>query len=210
VNTTPQRRLRKPALALSAAAIAAGATAIAPAAADAAAIGFKVDDHVLVGDPVKVRGELDGPAGQEIRIQRSRGENWNTVETVSTGADGSFDAALPTDALGRMRIRAVGPDGTESENRDAIAYRRAAASYYGPGLYGNQLACGGTLTPGTIGVANKTLPCGTKVRLHYRGRSIRVRVIDRGPYSGDREYDLTEATKERLGFGSTGNVWATK
>ena len=37
-------------------------------------------------------------------------------------------------------------------------YRKAAASWYGPGLYGNKLACGGTLEPGTIGVANKTLP----------------------------------------------------
>src|SRR4051812_44608736 len=41
----------------------------------------------------------------------------------------------------------------------------AVASWYGPGLYGGHLACGGTLTPQTAGVANKTLGCGTKVRL---------------------------------------------
>ena len=46
-------------------------------------------------------------------------------------------------------------------------YRPAAASYYGPGLYGGALACGGTLTPGKLGVANKTLPCGTRVTLRY-------------------------------------------
>ena len=67
-----------------------------------------------------------------------------------------------------------------------------------------------TLTPGTLGVANKTLPCGTKVTLRYHGRSVRVPVIDRGPYSGNREFDLTAATKARLGFASTGTVWSTR
>ena len=66
------------------------------------------------------------------------------------------------------------------------------ASYYGPGLYGNGVACGGTLLPGTLGVANKTLPCGTMVRLRYHGRSVTVPVIDRGPYVAGRDYDLTD------------------
>ena len=66
-----------------------------------------------------------------------------------------------------------------------------------PGLYGNGVACGGTLMPGTMGVANKTLPCGTKVKLRYHGRTVTVPVIDRGPYVAGRDYDLTEAVKER-------------
>ena len=78
------------------------------------------------------------------------------------------------------------------------------ASYYGPGLYGNGVACGGTLHPGTLGVAHKTLPCGTMVKLRYHGRSVTVPVIDRGPYVAGRDYDLTEATKERLGFPGLG------
>ena len=109
-----------------------------------------------------------------------------------------------------MKIRAVARDGSKSQIRRAEVYRTAHASYYGPGLYGNRLACGGTLTPSTIGVAHKSLPCGTKVRFHHRGRELTARVIDRGPYVGGREYDLTEATKRRLGFGSTGTVWSTK
>ncbi len=64
-------------------------------------------------------------------------------------------------------------------------------------------------TSSTLGVANKTLPCGTLVTLRYGDRSIRVPVIDRGPYVAGREFDLTEATKDRLGFGGTGNVWST-
>ncbi|MGH2983562.1 MAG: septal ring lytic transglycosylase RlpA family protein [Solirubrobacterales bacterium] len=89
-------------------------------------------------------------------------------------------------------------------------YRPAGASYYGPGLYGNSTACGKTLTPSTLGVANRTLPCGTRVTLRYHGRTVTVPVIDRGPFSGSREYDLTAATKAELGFGSTGTVLTTR
>jgi len=83
-------------------------------------------------------------------------------------------------------------------------YRLAGASWYGPGLYGGHLACGGTLTAGTLGVANKTLPCGSKVTLRYHGRSVTVPVVDRGPYVGGRDFDLTAATKQKLGFGRPG------
>ena len=85
-------------------------------------------------------------------------------------------------------------------------YRRARASWYGPGLYGGPLGCGGTLTPGTLGVASKSLPCGAKVTLRHGDRRVRVRVVDRGPYVAGRELDLTAATKERLGFAEVGSV----
>jgi len=84
------------------------------------------------------------------------------------------------------------------------AYRLAGASWYGGG---GSLACGGTLTSSTQGVANKTLPCGTVVALRYHGHKVEVPVIDRGPYVEGREFDLTEATKRALTFGDTGEVW---
>ena len=90
------------------------------------------------------------------------------------------------------------------------SYRAGRASWYGPGLYGNHLGCGGTLSPGTLGVAHKYLPCGTKVTFRYRGRSATVPVVDRGPFVAGREWDLTAATKQKLGFGSTGTVWSTR
>jgi rare lipoprotein A len=82
-------------------------------------------------------------------------------------------------------------------------------SWYGPGLYGNELSCGGRLTPGTLGVAHKTLPCGTRVTLRHGKRVVRVPVVDRGPYVGGREFDLTAATRARLGFGGVGSVLVT-
>ena len=40
--------------------------------------------------------------------------------------------------------------------------------------------------------------------------SIRVPVIDRGPYVAGREFDLTAATKRALGFGDLGTIWVTR
>src|SRR5580704_14955416 len=48
------------------------------------------------------------------------------------------------------------------------------ATWFGPGFYGKQTACGQTLTPGVVGIANRTLPCGTLVSVSYRGHSLTV------------------------------------
>ena len=73
--------------------------------------------------------------------------------------------------------------GSASVGRRLTVYRQAMASYYGPGLYGNGVACGGTLMPGTLGVAHKTLPCGTRVRLRYHGRTSPCRSSTAAPTS---------------------------
>jgi rare lipoprotein A (peptidoglycan hydrolase) len=80
------------------------------------------------------------------------------------------------------------------------------ASFYGAPLFGNGVACGGILHPWTLGVANKTLPCGTKVLFQYGNRAIEVKVIDRGPYIAGREWDLTAATAVALHFPGLGPI----
>ncbi len=108
-----------------------------------------------------------------------------------------------------MRLRFAGDRFARPAHRPLgrlNVYRLAGASWYGGG---GGLACGGSLTSSTLGVANKTLPCGTLVTLRYQGHSVRVPVIDRGPFVAGREFDLTEATKRALGFGDTGQVWST-
>ena len=62
----------------------------------------------------------------------------------------------------------------------------------------------------TLGVAHKSLPCGTKVTLRHDGRVVRVPVIDRGPYVAGREYDLTEATAPALHFHGHGAILTTR
>jgi Lytic transglycolase len=83
-------------------------------------------------------------------------------------------------------------------------YRSAGASWYGPGLWGNQTACGQTLRPGTLGVAHRSLPCGTAVKFVYKGRALITQVIDRGPYTKGRAWDLTAAASEALAFEGVG------
>jgi len=82
--------------------------------------------------------------------------------------------------------------------------RRALASFFGPGDQGGELACSPqtgirNLTERTLGVANKTLPCGKRITVCAR-TCARVRVLDRGPYSGNREFDLTIGLARRIGF----------
>ncbi len=72
--------------------------------------------------------------------------------------------------------------------------------------YGLPLACGGVLRRGQLGVANRSLPCGTVVSIAYRGKVLDVPVIDRGPYVDGRTWDLTGATAEALGFPGLGVV----
>jgi rare lipoprotein A (peptidoglycan hydrolase) len=110
----------------------------------------------------------------------------------------------------RVRVLFAGDASETSAHRPVgrlSSYRLAGASWYGGG---GSLACGGQLTGSTMGVANKTLPCGTLVTLRYGAHSVSVPVVDRGPYVAGREFDLTEATKRALGFEGVGDVWSTR
>jgi hypothetical protein len=80
-------------------------------------------------------------------------------------------------------------------------WSRAEYSWYGPGFYGSGTACGQTFSRSILGVAHKTLPCGTRVtfRNPKNGRTITVSVIDRGPYVAGRTWDLSSATCSYLG-----------
>jgi rare lipoprotein A (peptidoglycan hydrolase) len=84
--------------------------------------------------------------------------------------------------------------------------RSAGATWYGPGLYGNQTACGQVLQPGTVGVAHRSLPCGTPVKFAYRGRQIVTRVIDRGPFSVGNAWDLTNGARRLLAFEGSNRI----
>jgi rare lipoprotein A len=169
------------------------------------------DRHTLVGDRVNVRGKVS-PAGAERRVVVTIGK---AREVTRATRDGRFKIAwqAPDTGTDAVRVRARAnrlATGSRERAGKVTAYRQASASWYGPGLYGNPMACGGTLTPSTMGVAHRTMPCGTKLRLRHDGETVAVRVVDRGPFVGDREFDLTEATKRELGFGDLGTVLTSK
>jgi peptidoglycan lytic transglycosylase len=190
------------------------ATTARPATADLERTRLRTD--VLAGRRATVRGVVrPALAGQRVVAQRRAGDGWRTVARATTGRGGRFTLRWRTGRprSAQLRVRVLRSERVRAARRVVgrlNVYRRAQASWYGPGLYGNALGCGGRLAPGTLGVAHKTLPCGSKVTLRHEGRTVRVRVVDRGPYVGDREFDLTAATKARLGFGSTGAVLVTR
>jgi len=74
------------------------------------------------------------------------------------------------------------------------------ASWYGPGLYGNRTASGIVYTASTWGVAHKSLPFGTPVKITHNGITVTAPVVDRGPYTPGREFDLTNAVAKHIGF----------
>jgi peptidoglycan lytic transglycosylase len=173
-------------------------------AADIATGHRKLD--VLAGRRATFEGRVrPGVAGRHVALQRRSGKRWNTIDHATTTAGGAFAFRFRPQRPGSARLRVL-VDSARREIGRLNVYRRAVVSWYGPGLYGNKLSCGGTLTPGTLGVANKTLPCGSRVTLRHGHRVVRVRVVDRGPYVAGREFDLTAATRERLRFGGAGSV----
>ncbi|HEX5225607.1 MAG TPA: RlpA-like double-psi beta-barrel domain-containing protein [Solirubrobacteraceae bacterium] len=151
-------------------------------------------------------------ARRVVFLQGYRGHRWRTLARARTRANGRFRLSFVPHRLGSELVRVSFPG--DPFDRPVLrrlgrltVYRLAGASWYGGG---GGLACGGELTSSTLGVANKTLPCGTMVTLHYGGHTLRVPVVDRGPYVAGRDFDLTEATRAALGFGDTGDVWSTR
>jgi rare lipoprotein A (peptidoglycan hydrolase) len=184
-------------------------TAAFPALADAAPLHFGAKRlNIQTGSKVTVRGHLEAPGTVKLQIQR-RGR-WVTIDRDRTNAKLRFVLRQRLRGAQSVRARVRTSSGATRRLGRVNVYRYAQASWYGPGLFGNKLGCGGRLSPGSLGVANKSLPCGTKVTLRHNGRVVRVPVIDRGPYVGGREYDLTAATANRLGFRGHGAIQVTR
>jgi rare lipoprotein A (peptidoglycan hydrolase) len=101
---------------------------------------------------------------------------------------------------------AYGGNAPEGQEIAFSPFRTAGASWYGPGLYGNKTACGEVLRANTIGVAHRSLPCGTTVKFVYEGHVLITQVIDRGPYVKGRSWDLTAAASEALEFEGVGTL----
>ncbi|MGA2453918.1 MAG: septal ring lytic transglycosylase RlpA family protein [Solirubrobacteraceae bacterium] len=97
----------------------------------------------------------------------------------------------------------VAPTATSGPTPATSIRSTGIATWFGPGFYGKQTACGQTLTPGVVGVANRTLACGTLVKVTYKGHSLTVPVLDRGPYSHDASWDLTAGAAQALGITET-------
>ena len=157
-----------------------------------------------------------GAAGQVVEIQRyGHATNDQWVNTVSATVDskGHFSAQWRAGRPGGFAIRALmsGHHGGNTASAwpmvKVVVYRMAIATIYG-GPWGSTTACGETLHRSTLGVANRTMACGTKVSIYYKGHTIVVPVIDRGPYANNADWDLTTATARALHMNGTERLGA--
>ena len=136
----------------------------------------------------------------------------NSSITADTASAGRLSATSPLLEPGGFAV----PSQREATRQPAprpttvvkSRWRSAEYSWYGPGFYGSGTACGQRYSRTILGVASKTLPCGTRVTLRNpkNGRSITVPVIDRGPYVSGRLWDLSRGTCTYLRNCYTGTI----
>lgn len=213
------------ALAGSASAPALAQTAAPTGAAEASSPdkpGLTVSPGVLVDRTVTIRGRVEAAdAGRPVRVERQLPDTtWAPIATAAVAADGTFRATWKADAPGRVALRALVDRGNAADGApvataasapltaELTVFASFVSSWYGPGFFGRKTACGQRLRRSTVGVAHKTLPCGTVVDIYYKGRTLEVPVIDRGPFIKGRDWDLTQAAAEKLGIKATVRVGA--
>jgi putative peptidoglycan binding protein/rare lipoprotein A (RlpA)-like double-psi beta-barrel protein len=167
----------------------------------------------------------DGPApsaaelGERTLQEGSTGPDVRTLQAILRARHygdlkptGTFDSATATAVKrfqGEAGLQADGVVGPQTRPALLALMRHRRATWYGPGLYGNRTACGKRLRPQTLGVAHKSLPCGTPVTFYRGGRFITVPVIDRGPFRHGVAWDLTAAAARKLGMASTSRLRST-
>jgi peptidoglycan lytic transglycosylase len=191
---------------------AAAASADAPAPTGAPSLYTRPGE--LLGHTLRFRGALPADqAGQTLQVQRQQPDGtWTPTATAVVAPDGSFIARWRTDEIGSFAVRAI-VAGVQAQAADSsplttnvTVYRPARATWFGPGFYGKHTACGQVMSHALLGVAHRTLPCGTPVAVFYGGKSITVPVVDRGPFANGARYDLTSAAAQALGMTQTSTV----
>jgi rare lipoprotein A len=87
--------------------------------------------------------------------------------------------------------------------------RTMIASYYDYSFAGLRTASGEPFDPEGHTAAHKTLPLGTRLLVSYEGRSVRVKVNDRGPYVPGHDLDLSLAAARKIGLVGPGTAPVT-
>ena len=140
---------------------------------------------------------LESSAFTPVSLPPAEATSTPSPTPTPSAAPSTAPTIAPARAADEPPRLAVGP---VVQPTPAPAWRTAEYSWYGPGFYGSGTACGQRYSKTILGVAHKTLPCGTRVTLRNpkNGRTITVRVIDRGPYVAGRTWDLSRATCDYL------------
>jgi len=97
---------------------------------------------------------------------------------------------------------------TQADAGSVLRRQAGMASWYGPGFHGRTTANGERFNTHALTAAHRTLPFGSRVRVTNKatGRSIVVRINDRGPYVGGRVIDLSNASARAIGVSGVAKV----
>jgi rare lipoprotein A (peptidoglycan hydrolase) len=137
----------------------------------------------------------------------------NSTVTAEAGQRVVVESAGAEQTLSPSEIPSATPRSAASTNPRTIVagtsgwHYDSEVSWYGPGFYGKRTACGIAYTTAILGVAHRSLPCGTLVEFKYGERSKVVPVIDRGPYVSGRSWDLSGGLCVYLQHCFTGGIW---
>ncbi|MUL36332.1 septal ring lytic transglycosylase RlpA family protein [Gloeocapsopsis dulcis] len=106
------------------------------------------------------------------------------------------------------QVAAPQANASKQTKQNARAVLSGIASWYGPGFHGNRSASGERFNQNAMTAAHRSLPFGTKVRVTNKrnGRSVIVRINDRGPFTGGRIIDLSAAAARVLGVLNSGTA----
>jgi rare lipoprotein A len=169
--------------------------------------------------------EIKGSASGQYSIQTTQGElvSLGTSNTIfpETTQNPEQDALQATNRLRRLmgnaaplsqvqgkpqRVVSAGDELASAEPPTVRQVIKGMASWYGPGFDGNLSASGEVFRQSAMTAAHKSLPFGTRVRVTNldTGRSVIVRINDRGPYVGDRVMDLSAGAARVIGLEASG------
>jgi rare lipoprotein A (peptidoglycan hydrolase) len=137
----------------------------------------------------------------ELDIATRSAERLEPGSTIRESAVGLAPVPQERPQVAQPAVTAV------AENKNAWRLDRNI-SWFGPGLYGSGTACGQRYSQTIMGVAHRTLPCGTLVtfRNPANGRQVTVPVIDRGPFVSGRQWDMSKGLCSYLAHCYTGSI----
>lgn len=168
--------------------------------------------QVMAGDSVTISGSVMPEAASRLIVVKQTAGGRTRRLGKARIADGRFSVtAKPRAGAGFVSAAFGGGLGyaAVTEHKLLTVFKPAEATWYGPGFFGNGTACGQVYTPDIVGVAHRTLPCGTYVSVFFGGQVMTVPVIDRGPYS-TADWDLSAALANALGFSGRQTVGSLK
>ncbi len=110
--------------------------------------------------------------------------------------------------LSGMAILPTSMAQAQPEKTTGKVIQSGRASWYGPGFHGRRTASGERFNTNELTAAHRTLPFGTKVRVVNKktGKSVVVRINDRGPYAHGRVIDLSRASAQAIGISGVAPV----